>query len=253
MPGRQIVSYSYKRMPIEAFGATAGIEPQYDDKGNLIGIKYNIKSGLLGLAGLSFYRGGGIRKFIELYTKFKQIPSGVPISNPEGRISLGAISKEIRAVIGSDTELVSLTRRALKHAAEKPESFPTELVSRIPEILIKPTEIRKSAGEGRYLFILKSAHKNAKGTMMPGVSVVEVSLDKKTNTLVMVFPSNDGYLSKFGLLWKTASLSSEAELPSAYPLRDAGSRAAFSALKGDQISNERIPIIRTPRTFCQYP
>lgn len=167
--------------------------------------------------------------FIKEYDKLKKSPKFMPITDSAKEIKVGKFSDEIKQVVDSNTNDVVLTRKSLKHIANKPDAFPEDVVKQIPEIIKNPTEIRKSltaeTGE-RYLFVKRNGRSLA--------SAVEVDFGKNKNTVVTVFKTDDNYLKDFKPLWKTGA-SKEAVLPSASARAAlAGSGPEFSALKEAQ-------------------
>ncbi|MFA6171956.1 MAG: PBECR2 nuclease fold domain-containing protein [Patescibacteria group bacterium] len=169
----------------------------------------------------------GKSDFIDEYSKLKKQPKFMPISQPAKEIKIGKITEEAKAIIKTQADDVVVTKKSLKHIADKPEKFPEDVVRRIPDIIQNPSEIlegkKLKTGEERFLFVKRNGGSAA--------SVVEVSFEKNKNTVITVFKSDDKYLQKFKPLWKTGA-SSEAVLPSASAREAlAGSRPEFSALK----------------------
>ena len=141
---------------------------------------------------------------IKKYRRLRILKKGSLIKSPGGRINVG------RSVFNIT---LFLTRRSLKHIAEKKKDY-SEILVFLKKIIKKPDEIRK-INKKRLLFVKESSR--------IFVAVVE------KNIVVTMFETKPNYLLNFELLWRT-------EVPPSASVRTrlAGSRSEFSALKEAQ-------------------
>lgn len=149
--------------------------------------------------------------FKNTYESFKRQPKGSPIDTPKQRITISSLSGDVQKSMGSDAQTVDITHAAIKHIADKPENFPKDAVDQLPHIVENPDTISKkykgsSDQPPRYLL--------SRGDY---TAVVEVSADKKTNTVVTVFKSSPKYMEKFEKVFRQPPVREAGGIESSIP------------------------------------
>lgn len=140
---------------------------------------------------------------LSIVNSFSKMKVGEEISNPTGLVKTDyKLSADIKNITGASGQNISFTRLSLKHLAEKGLEG-ERLIKQVPEILLKPDEIRQGSKSNRFL-ISKSIISTKGGRPQ----TVNLEVQKTGNDIIVTsFQSDKNYLSRFALLWKAAGLS----------------------------------------------
>ena len=142
------------------------------------------------------------KKFVSLFGEFQRIPKGVLIDRPDELIMTSIkLSYEIRMVIGIREEYVAFSRLSLKHVAEKGKEG-RKLLLALPGLLSKTIEIRAGRQDNRFQIV--SSDKDYKDGR-PHSVIVECT-EKGDGVIVTLFQTNERYLGRYELLWRTAGI-----------------------------------------------
>jgi hypothetical protein len=169
---------------------------------------------------------------LDVFDEFKAIEKGKWIDNPSVRIDTPfKIADQVLEIMNANGK-VSFTRKSIKHISEKgPDA--DRLLRQIPEILKNPDELRKNTEDPSRFYVVKTIE--TKGNR-PQVVTLEVVKDGD-GIIITSFQSDNEYLKKFPVLWRTGD--SRESVPPSHPYGLAAPE--FSALK-EMESTNNIPV-----------
>lgn len=171
-----------------------------------------------------------IESVLSQYDKFRDIPAGELIKEPNKSFKVSKLKESDQNIIGAKTSDIGISNKSIKHISEKPEKFPRSVVENISNIVSSPDEIRISNRKNRFAFIKKES--GAKATAI----IVEVG--ENTTNVVTAFKGKFKDIAKMSLA----------------PIRDGGQIKDIiaepeKAVKGKTIEVGPLEALAKPKTI----